>query len=349
MTVTNCPLPSAIGDCHLTKVLFVRLGSLGDIIHTVPAVAAVRGGLPRAEIHWLVDVRHQDVLDLVEGIDRIHAVRSDATGWLSVIPALRREAYDIALDFQGLIKSAALARLSGARRVAGFSRSALREPPAAFFYRETVDVPAAGHVVEKNLALLRVLNLHQTATPSFPFVSRASSPLQRVRAQHSGAFAIVNPGAAWPNKRWPPERFGALAREVRQRHGMPAIVIWGPGERETAEQAVEASGGAATLAPATSVADLFALSSAATLMVSGDTGPLHIAAACGTPVVGIYGPTDPARNGPWSRADICVSRFAQCGCHHLRRCVRRQWCLEDVRVEEVAAAVSRRLAAAVSR
>jgi len=331
------------------KLLFVRLGSLGDIIHTVPAVAAVRGGLPQAQIHWLVDVRQQEVLELVEGVDRIHAIRSDPSGWLTAIPALRQERFDIALDFQGLIKSAALAWLSGARRVAGFAKRAVRESAAAHFYSETIQPPAGAHVVQKNLELLQALNLRHAAAPSFQFRSRASSPLQWVRAQHPGAFAILNPGAAWPNKRWPPERFGALAREMRQRHALPAIVIWGPGERDAAERVVANAEGAATLAPPTSVADLFALAGAAALMVSGDTGPLHIAAACGTPIVGIYGPTDPARNGPWAPGDICVSRFAACGCHHQRRCVRTRWCLDDVQVDEVAAAVDRRLAGTVTR
>ena len=107
-----------------------------------------------------------------------------------------------------------------------------------------------------------------------------------------------------------------------------------------------ASDGAAIEAPATSIADLFAINRAASLFVSGDTGPLHIGAAVGTPIVGIYGPTDPARNGPWDPRDVCVSRFATCACHHQRRCTRSIWCLEEISVDEVTAAVERRLAGA---
>jgi heptosyltransferase-1 len=160
---------------------------------------------------------------------------------------------------------------------------------------------------------------------------------------------MVNPGAAWPNKRWHPERFGAVARAIRDRHALRSVVIWGPGERELADRVVAASHGAAFAAPPTSIADLFAISGAASLMVSGDTGPLHIAAAYGTPIVGVYGPTDPARNGPWSADDVCVSRFEACGCHHLRRCVRERWCLEEVHADEVIDAIDRRLAPARAR
>ena len=326
------------------KLLFVRLGSLGDIVHTVPAVAAVRRTLPGAEIHWLVDVRQLDVLDLVEGLSRIVPVRSTPGGWLSAAGSLRNERYDAALDFQGLLKSAALAWISGARSVVGFAREALREPAAALFYKETVAPHAGAHVIDKNIALLRAIGVRPPGRTEFRFVSKPSAALQRAHSLVGSRFALINPGAAWPNKRWPPDRLGAVAAAIRSRFDLPSIVLWGPAERDVAERVVAASCGAAALAPITSVADLFALSRAAALMVSGDTGPLHIAAAMGTPIVGIYGPTDPARNGPWSRDDVCVSRFAQCGCHHQRRCVQSTWCLEDIQVGDVVDAVERRLA-----
>jgi lipopolysaccharide heptosyltransferase I len=328
------------------RLLFLRLGSLGDIIHTVPAVAAVRSAAPQAEIHWLVDVRQFEVLDLVEGLARIVPVRSSPAGWLAALAALRDVRYDAALDFQGLLKSAALARFSGAARVVGFARDGLREPAASSFYKEKIDAPAGGHVIQKNLALLRSVGVEPPARPEFHFVPRPSAALRRTQSLVGPRFAIVNPGAAWPNKRWHPERLGAVAAAIRSRFDLPSVVIWGPGEHDAAERVTAASCGAAALAPPTSVADLFALSRAASLVISGDTGPLHIAAAVGTPVVGIYGPTDPARNGPWSPEDVCVSRFAACGCHHQRRCSQPRWCLEDVQVSEVVGAVERRLAAA---
>jgi heptosyltransferase-1 len=124
---------------------------------------------------------------------------------------------------------------------------------------------------------------------------------------------------------------------------MTSIVLWGPGEQSLAEAVQASSGGAARVAPSTSLGDLVAVLSDAALLVSGDTGPLHIGAAVGVPIVGLYGPTDPARNGPWAQDDECVSRFDACECHHRRKCHARQWCLEDIPVDEVMRAVDRRL------
>ena len=126
---------------------------------------------------------------------------------------------------------------------------------------------------------------------------------------------------------------------------MPSLAVWGPGEEALARAVVETSSGAAILSPQTTIADVVALARAASLYVSGDTGPAHIAAAVGTPVVGIYGPTRPSRNGPWSAHDVTVSRADVCRCHHLRQCRLKTMCLEDVQVEEVLAAVDRRMAA----
>ena len=144
----------------------------------------------------------------------------------------------------------------------------------------------------------------------------------------------------------PPDRFGAIARHLRSAHALPSVVLWGPGEEDVAREVADAPGGAARLAPPTDIGAMIALARTASLFVSGDTGPLHIAAAVGTPIVGIYGPTSPARNGPWDPADVCVSRFDDCTCHHRRRCRREVCCLLDIGVDEVRAAVDARLATA---
>src|SRR5438046_1574666 len=161
-----------------------------------------------------------------------------------------------------------------------------------------------------------------------------------------GRYALLNPGAAWPNKRWPPPRLAALAIALRDRRNLKSVVLWGPGEFELAQTVVATAAGAAILSPQTSIADVVALARGAAVMVSGDTGPTHIASAVGTPLVGIYGPTRPERNGPWLPDDETVSRAAICECHHLRACRRDRMCLLDIDVEEVLAAAERRLAAA---
>jgi lipopolysaccharide heptosyltransferase I len=327
------------------RVLIVRLGSLGDIVHALPAVAALRRAAPRARIDWLVDAQHRELLDLVPLIDEAVVLRERTLrGWLDVTRVLRARKYDVAIDLQGLLKSAILARASGARRVMGFSIWHLRERTARPFYSETAAPDEAQHVVRKNLALVAALGVPADRL-EFPLAIRDSAALAEVRRVAGGApFALINPGAAWPNKRWPPDRFGALATLLRTRFGLKPFVLWGPGEEGLARSVADASSGAATIAPRTAISDLVELARAATLMVSGDTGPIHIAAAVSTPVVGLYGPTSPARNGPWSPDDVCLSRFARCECHHQRRCTARAWCLEDITVAEVADAVERRLA-----
>ena len=337
-----------------TSFLIVRLGSLGDLIHTLPAVAAIRRVYPDSVIDWLVEAPHRELLDLVPILSSVVVLEGrDFTGWLATSRTLRARRYGVALDFQGLLKSAALARFSGARSVVGFDRKALREPAARLFYTNSPKVGEGRHVIDKNLAMVSALletneALQPTAaaraTIDFPLRDIQSRALEQLRGQVTGSFALVNPGAAWPNKRWPASRFGAVARSLHADQRLPSIVLWGPGEVPLASDVVAASGDAAWLSPPTSIADLVALVRGASLMVSGDTGPAHIAAAVGTPLVGIYGPTRPARNGPWSAGDITVSRDAICQCHHLRRCKLETMCLMDIQVDEVLNAIERRLA-----
>jgi len=328
--------------------LIVRLGALGDIIHAVPAAAALRAAFPASRIDWLVDGRHRAMIDLVTVVD--HAVvleRSSIPGWMDVAGRMRQVRYDVAIDLQGLLKSALLARASGAPRVLGFSIWHLREKTARPFYSETsredLRVGQPDHVIYKNLRLLSSLGVTETRT-RFPLADVESRALAEVRTTLGGdrPFALINPGAAWPNKRWPPERYGEVAAFLRDVRGLPSFVLWGPGEQGFAGAVVETSAGAARVAPATGLPDLLALSRAASLMISGDTGPLHIAAAAGTPTVSLFGPTDPHRNGPWSSDDVAISRFDACGCHYERRCRKPSWCLASIDVAEVTAAIQQR-------
>ena len=328
----------------IDKFLIVRLGSLGDLVHTLPAASALRRAYPSARIDWLVDAPHREFLEMVPILTSLVVLtRRGAPGWLEARRALRAREYDAAIDFQGLVKSAALARLSGAARVIGFDRSALRESLAAVFYSERVDVGEGLHVIRRNLRLAEFLGA-PSATLDFPIGAVESAAVNAWLANDPHPFALLNPGAAWPNKRWPPERLGAVAREVRARHGLSSVVLWGPGEQTSAQKVVEASDRAARLAPPTGLRDLVALARHARLMVSGDTGPLHIAAALGVPAVWLFGPTDPARNGPWDPSDAIVSQYASCRCHYQRRCrVAEDWCLGHVSVDRVVTAVDERL------
>ena len=329
------------------KILIVRLGSLGDIIHTVPSAAAIRRAYPDATIDWLVDGRHREVLDLVPVVDRKVGVQASSAGSLwSALGELRRARYDAALDLQGLLKSAGLARLSGAARVIGFPADLLRERAARVFYTETAG-EGAPHVIDKNLSMLRAIGV-RVPDVEFPLEDRnpgiAADARTRLGLGDAEPFALLNPGAAWPNKRWPPVYFAELAKELSKRHGLRSLVVWGPEEEQLARTVATASDNTAAVGPRTSIADLISLSKAAALMISGDTGPLHIAAAAGTPTVGIFGPTDPARNGPWAQDDVVASRYRACSCHYQRQCRIAGWCLLDISPREVMELVDRRLA-----
>jgi ADP-heptose:LPS heptosyltransferase len=240
--------------------------------------------------------------------------------------------------------------------VVGFSSRYARERAARLFYTEVYDPGRGGlydpretrHVVDINLGLLSVLGVMAPAR-AFPIEAADTDAARHAQAQAGGPYVLLNPGAAWPNKRWPPARLAAIAAELGARHGLRSIVLWGPGEEALANEVVAGAKGAAFVSPKTTIADLVALARRAALMVSGDTGPTHIAAALGTPIVGIYGPTRPARNGPMSPDDVTVSRDSVCQCHHLRRCKLDRMCLLDIEVAEVLDACERRLAAGAPR
>jgi lipopolysaccharide heptosyltransferase I len=334
------------------KFLIVRLGSLGDVVHAIPVAAALRHSYPVARIDWLVDPQYVELLNLVESVDGRIAVdpravwrRRDRPAFLQTLRELRRVRYDAVIDLQGLLKSAVLARAARGGRTVGFPRAHLREPAARLLYTDAPDPGPATHIVHKNLALLGAVGVSDRRV-RFPVNIPRTEAVQTVTARFaSGGYALINPGAAWPNKRWPPDRFGAIAAALRNDHDLRSVVLWGPGDEWLAAQVVAASAGAAEPAPPTTITDVVGLARAARLMVSGDTGPLHIAGAVGTPIVALFGPTDPQRNGPWASDDVTISRFGECVCLYERRCRRASRCIDDIDVEEVATAIRRRIGA----
>src|SRR5687767_862402 len=341
----------------MERILIVRLSALGDIVHALPVLRRLRQTYPEAGIDWLVEENYAATLSLASGLSRRIIVRAKSEiagagavsfaagmGYMRAASFLRGQRYDVALDLQGLLKSAVWARASGARRVIGFDRDHLREPLAASFYTDTVMPDASGHVMRKNLSILHALQI-EPGPLELSVVPHATPEMIRTIqiAGGSNGYIVINPGAAWPNKCWPPDRFAALAKSLRDRTGLHSLVTWGPKERELADAVSQASGGAATPAPATTITDLAALMRSAALVISGDTGPLHIGAAVGAPIVGLFGPTRPERNGPWEPRDEVLSRAETCVCHHKRHCLRGAPCINEIGVDEVLAAAERRL------
>ena len=301
------------------RLLVVRLGAMGDILHALPAATALRQAHPHWQIGWLVDPRWQALLsagDETTGeprnpaqplVDRLHfaPVKQWAQWPLTLatareIAALRRElracAYDAVLDFQGAIRSAVLGRLAGALRRVGEANP--REWPARWLLSERV-VTHGAHVIEQDLELAAALagDSLPLVKPKLPVDHPAEVWCDALLGHDPRPVALLNPGAGWGAKRWPIDRYAAVAQGLADR-GLRVLVNAGPGEEPLAAHIHTATAGAAEPLSA-SLAQLIALTRRIALCVAGDTGPLHLACALGRPVVGIYGPTDPARNGPF--------------------------------------------------
>ena len=261
---------------------------------------------------------------------------------------LRASAFDVALDFQGLLKSASIARLSGARRVFGYSRAGLREPASALFLSKTVAVPKQTHVIRKSLLLLQgALEIPVPDVLSFPISVKPEdeAEAQQASAAAGGKYAILNPGGGWPTKLWSAERFGKLADSLWENYGISSLITYGPGELELAESVRRSSVSGKAQPVNLSLKGFYSLARGARVYVGGDTGPTHIAVAAGTPIVGLFGPTEWWRNGSPRSEDICVERndiHCRVDCHR-RSC--SKWICMDIEVERVMEAVQRRIGA----
>src|ERR1700730_3272084 len=350
------------GIPRFDSLLIVRLSAMGDIIHTCPAAAVLRQAFPQATLGWLIEERWAELLCTLRYprsgqrspqrplVDRIHSVNTaecrhapfSFNTWQQMavgLSQLRGIQYDAVIDFQGAVRSALLARWSGAPLVYGSTQP--RENAASMFYTRRVLLKTNGsHVVEQALALagaIAPLSIIPTcmAEPQveFPVDPDAEHKIAGLTANVND-FAILNPGAGWGAKRWPAERYGQVAKELAK-DGLCSLVNYGPGEEELAV-AVETAGEGTARKISCSVSELIALTRRARLLIGGDTGPMHLAAALKLPVVAIFGPTNPARNGPFGTRSI-VLRSASSMTDHTRYREPEQGLLEITVGELVAA------------
>ncbi len=311
----------------IERLLIVRLGAMGDVIHGLPAVAALRAAFPEATLGWLIEERWAELLCTLPAprsgplsaqrplADRIHTVNTrrwrrapfSVATWERVAASLsdlRAARYEVALDLQGAVRSSLLARWSGAPVIYGAAQP--RENLASMFYTRPV-ITRGEHVVQQNLSLAEAVAQRKLRIPEFdlPRDDAAEEACdRRLEAQGTKEFALLSPGAGWGAKQWPAERYGEVARRLAE-NGVKTLINFGPEEEDLARAAEAGSGGAAETFTG-SLTQLIALTRRARLFIGGDTGPMHLAAALGVPVVAIFGPTDPARNGPFGARSIVL-------------------------------------------
>jgi heptosyltransferase I len=325
VTIAESPIASS----KVSRLLIVRLGAMGDVIHGLPAATALRAAFPETTLGWLIEERWAELLCTLATprtgprsaqrplVDRVHTVNTrqwrtapfSAATWERVAASLsdlRAARYEVALDLQGAVRSSLLARWSGAPVIFGSAQP--RENLATMFYTRQV-IPRGHHVVEQTMSLGEAVAQQGLKIPKveLPRDAAADQEFDR-RLKGTQEFVLLNPGAGWGAKQWPAERYGDVVRQLAAA-GLKTLVNFGPGEEGLAGAVETASGGTAETFTG-SLTQLIALTRRGRLFIGGDTGPMHLAAALGVPVVGIFGPTDPARNGPFGTRSIVLRSSA---------------------------------------
>lgn len=331
----------------MNNFLIIRLTSLGDIIHTLPAFSALRTNFPEARISWLVEEKGKDILDLVPGLDRVIGFQTAGRGirksriWSEIFTLKEKTngKKQVALDFQGLVKSGLLAFFSRAPIRIGFDRKNLKEPLASLFYTERLpEIPEDMHVISKNLKLLTRIGI-QEEKYEFPLVipdvllKTVKTKLESVGCDGQKKLIILNIGAGWKTKRWFSERWVELIERLR-REDVFLLLLWGTEEEKTLAESISRQINT-PLAPFLSLKEVMALVKIASLLISGDTFALQVACAFGRPVVGIFGPTNPRRNGPFSPEDKVAFHELECSYCYKRSCSSPE-CLKAITPDEVA-------------
>jgi ADP-heptose:LPS heptosyltransferase len=329
------------------RILVIRLGALGDVVRTRFAFAGLRALYPHARIDWLVEDRAAPGLVGIRDLDEIVEVPRRELRWLrparsaralaALVSELRARAYDLSVDFHGILKSALLARAANIPVRVGFAPPLAREGSARLLTHAAVLPRSHMSRFERNAALVRWLggDVPDGAPP-------LDLPPADSRVAGLGEYAVVHPGtsASTPYKRWDPERYAEVCRTLHARTGLRALVTWGPvsGERAAAEAVVAGAGGAAVLAPQTaSAVQLLVLMRPARLFLGSDSGPMHLAALAGLPVVAVFGPTDPVENAPFPGLPHRVLR-RDVGCNPCREGCPARTCMAAVSADEVAGA-----------
>jgi len=287
------------------KSLVVRLSSLGDIVHTFPAVAALRETFPAAEIVWLTHPRWKPLVESSALASEVWAIETRSFSSLrSIVRKISEKKFDTAIDYQGLWKSAAIPYFGSIPRRIGFSSQTIREFGVPILYTDRVRT-AKTHIADQNGELSQCAGARKLVSAFNLHVESIDTKIveQLLRGAAVDRYVVFSPGGGWASKCWPPERFGQLSQKISQQLGLRCVLNYGPGEDHMISEIKAASGDSSPIEWKLPLEQLMALLRNAVCIVGGDTGPLHLAVAMGTPAVALFGPTDPARNGPYRLDD----------------------------------------------
>ncbi len=320
------------------KILIIKPSSIGDVVHTLPIWNLLRRRYPQAEISWLIAPACSGI---VEGLPGLRTLRFERKLWgsawyrpsstralLAFQRRLREEKFDLVLDVQGLFRSGWFARQTGAPMRVGFANA--REF-AWMFYTHRVPIQTMEqHAIERYLKLLEAIGC-PTSPVEFAFpVTDADRSAAAGLVDGIGPFAVLCPGANWLTKRWPATRFAELVAPLNQQFGLSCVVAGGPDDRALGDQIP----GATNLCGKTTLMQLVGLMERSSLVITNDSGPMHIAAALNRPLVALFGPTNPVRTGPFGHPDSVVRANIFCTPCYRRNCPRPR-CMEDLTIEPV--------------
>ncbi|ODT45226.1 MAG: hypothetical protein ABS70_03655 [Nitrospira sp. SCN 59-13] len=332
------------------RILLIKPSSLGDIVHAMPTLSALRERFPEAEVTWLVKRQWASLVEVIKGVDHVCAVEQGLMGWLGRVPELRAAGFDLVVDLQGLFRSGAMAWLTGCSRRVGFANAREGSP---YFYTQRVPVPTGSmHAVDRYLLVAEALGAARSKAPRFDFIDRAEDRhavetlLTAAGLSAASHWVAMNVSARWETKRWPSQQFAEAADRLAEAQGIPIVFMGGPAERpETRAVMARMRTKAVDLTGQTPVGLLPSLLRRAAVLVTNDSGPMHIAAAVGTPVVALFGPTDPVKTGPYGPGHVVLSNPVECRPCFRRECSRAVTleCLTGVKSEQVVRAVQQQL------
>ena len=316
------------------RILILKPSALGDIVHTLPLLASLKKSFPSWEIWWAVKKKFSELLvdhPYLEGT----IVWQEGKFW-QFVKKIRRKRFDIVLELQGLFRTGLIAYLSGAKERWGFSPEESKEYQFIFLNEKVK--PKSPHVVDKNLEVIEKLGAKRKVEFLIPERKEAikyiEEHLRKLNISPTDKLIAFIPGGGWSNKMWSEDKFAGLGRKLTVKNNWKVLILWGPNEFERATSIKEKSKEKLLLSPPTTISQLISLLKKCSLVIGGDTGPLHLAAALNIPVIGLYGPTPPSRNGPFTEKREVIYHDLLCSPCWRSRCHTRE-CMAAIEIDEV--------------